>query len=113
MSENKTGYGYELQAKENDRQRGYGKIWDTVSNDFGKGIIFKEKLNIDGFLYALAIKGGFKKLQVVLDSSKSTVIQAVDTLEVSATIGLTGFNEPQRSKNPEQRFVGSSFCLLI
>jgi hypothetical protein len=82
VSENKTGYGYELQAKENDRQRGYGKIWDTVSNDFGKGIIFKEKLNIDGFLYALAIKGGFKKLQVVLDSSRLSFTLSLNTLGI-------------------------------
>ena len=26
-----------VQAKENDRQRGYGKVWDMVLNDYGNG----------------------------------------------------------------------------
>jgi hypothetical protein len=34
----KTGYGYgnEVQAKENERQRGFEKVWDTVLSDYGK-----------------------------------------------------------------------------
>jgi len=34
--EKKAGHD-EVQAKENERQRRYGKVWDTVLSDFGKG----------------------------------------------------------------------------
>ena len=33
----KAVYGYEVQARENDRQRRYGKVWDTVLSDYVKG----------------------------------------------------------------------------
>jgi hypothetical protein len=33
----KAGYGHEVQARENDRQRGYGKVWDAVLSDYVKG----------------------------------------------------------------------------
>ena len=32
----KAGYGHEVQARENDRQRGYGKVWDMVLGNYGK-----------------------------------------------------------------------------
>ena len=57
----------------------------TVSSDFGKSIVFKGKLCIDGLLYAWATKGGLKKLQVVLESSRLSIIQTFVTLEVCVT----------------------------
>jgi len=33
----KTGYGHEVQARENDWQRRYGKVWDMVLSDYGTG----------------------------------------------------------------------------
>ena len=47
-----------MQARENDRQRGYGKVWDTVLSDYGKALIGLEMMH-DGLLYGLAIKGDF------------------------------------------------------
>jgi len=32
----KTDYGHEVQARENDRQRGYGKVWDMDLSNYGK-----------------------------------------------------------------------------
>jgi hypothetical protein len=56
-----------VQAKENDRQRGYGKVWDTVLIDY-EGVELREICELMGLLYALAIKGDFKRHQVALDS---------------------------------------------
>jgi hypothetical protein len=37
------GYGQEVQARENKRQRGYRKVWDMVLSDY-EGVEFKGNL---------------------------------------------------------------------
>ena len=40
-----------MQARENDLQIRYGKVWDKVLSDYGKGLIGLEMCG-DGLLYA-------------------------------------------------------------
>jgi hypothetical protein len=54
-----------VQARENDRQRRNGRVWDMVLSDYGKGSIGL-RICCDGLLYALAIlKAIFRKLKLV------------------------------------------------
>ena len=62
------GYGHEVQARENYRQRGNGKVWDTVLSNYGKGLIGSE-MCVDGLLYGLDIVIVSQQMQVGLDSS--------------------------------------------
>ena len=48
-------YGYEVQARENDRHRRNGKVWDTVLSNYGKHE-FNEKS-----MWTLVIRVGNRK----------------------------------------------------
>ena len=49
-----------MQAHENYRQRGYGKVWDMVLSDYGKRLIGLEMCG-DGLLHGSVIKIDFKQ----------------------------------------------------
>ena len=56
-----------MQAKENDRQRRYGKVWDTVLSDSEMGNS-TEIARIAGLKYSLAIESVLKQVQVVSEA---------------------------------------------
>ena len=57
-----------MQAKENDRQRGYGKVWDMVLSDYGKGGI--DWKCVDGLLYGLGEEHSERKNDCVWTNIK-------------------------------------------
>ncbi len=66
--------------KENARQSGHQRVWDTVMSNYGN-------INWLGnvrrwLLYALAVERVFQKVQVGLDSSRLSLTHVADTLSV-------------------------------
>jgi hypothetical protein len=63
---------YEVQAKENDRQRRNEKVLDTFSNKYRKGLIGSE-MCVDGLLYGLDIVIVSQQMQVGLEGTRHRI----------------------------------------
>ena len=54
-----------MQTRENDRQRGHGRVWDMVLSDYRKAE-FNLKLHVNALLYGLEIAIVLNKIGVGL-----------------------------------------------
>ena len=75
-----------VQVRENYRQSGHKKVWDTVLSNYINMITIQIKMHANTLSYVLVIASVFPQLQLVSASCRFMFAKQSDTLKISGFI---------------------------